>query len=98
MYVKDSTDVALDELVPPPPGPWDDCFTNIVRWPKLTWPGALELTIESNCSELVVFDQLDHAICVEPQTAPPDALNFRPTVVEPGRPLIAETTWSWQLL
>ena len=38
------------------------------------------------------------ALCVEPQTAPPDALNTGPAIVEPGRPLIAEMTWTWRSL
>jgi galactose mutarotase-like enzyme len=38
------------------------------------------------------------ALCVEPQTAPPDALNHAPAIVEPGRPLSAEMTWTWRSL
>ncbi|MEE8331706.1 MAG: aldose 1-epimerase [Acidimicrobiia bacterium] len=85
------------ERVVPPPGPWDDCFGGIRRWPVLTWPGALELRIESSCQFLVVYNERQNAVCVEPQTAPPDALNHDPFVVEPGRPLVATTTWSWRL-
>jgi len=35
---------------------------------------------------------------VEPQTGPPDALNIRPVVVEPGRPLTATMEWRWRSL
>ena len=70
--------------VPPPPGPWDDCFTDLRRPPVLRWPGFLELTIESDCPDWVVYTEPEDALCVEPQTAPPDALNTDPTVVEPG--------------
>jgi aldose 1-epimerase len=62
----------------------------------LRWPGFLELTIESDCPAWVVFTEPDHALCVEPQTAPPDALNGTPAVVEPGRPLVAEMAWTWR--
>jgi len=86
-----------ERIAPPPPGPWDDCFGGIERWPVLTWPGALELRIESSCEFLVIYTEPEHAVCVEPQTAPPDALNRDPFVVEPGRPLVATTRWSWQL-
>jgi galactose mutarotase-like enzyme len=56
------------------------------------------LTIESDCPTWVVYTVPADAICVEPQTAPPDALNAGPAVVEPGRPLVAEMTWTWRSL
>jgi galactose mutarotase-like enzyme len=46
---------------------------------------------------VVVFDEPDHAICLEPQTAPPDVFNREPFVVQPGDPLVATATWSWHL-
>jgi aldose 1-epimerase len=98
MYVRDAAGIATDELVPPPPGPWDDCFTDLRRAPVLRWPGFLELTIESDCPDWVVYTVPEETICVEPQTAPPDALNADPTVVQSGCPLIAEMTWRWRSL
>jgi aldose 1-epimerase len=99
MYRRDDSGIATSETIsPPPPGPWDDCFTGLRRPPRLTWPGFLELTIESDCPTWVVYTVPDQAICVEPQTAPPDALNTGPALVEPGRPLIAEMTWTWRSL
>ena len=99
MYVRDAAGIATRALVsPPPPGPWDDCFTDLRRAPILRWPGFLELTIESDCPDWVVFTEPEDALCVEPQTAPPDALNTAPTIVEPGRPLVAEMTWRWRSL
>lgn len=99
MYRRDATGMPTGGLVePPPPGPWDDCFTHLRRPPMLRWPGFLELTIESDCPAWVVYTEPVDALCVEPQTAPPDALNADPAIVEPGRPLIAEMTWSWRTL
>ena len=98
MFRRDATGIATTELVTPPPGPWDDCFTDLQRPPILRWPGFLELTIESACPSWVVYTMPTDAICVEPQTAPPDALNRSPFVVAPGRPLIAEMTWTWRSL
>lgn len=99
MYRRDESGIATGELLsPPPPGPWDDCFTGLRRPPRLTWPGYLELTIDSDCPTWVVYTVPEDAVCVEPQTAPPDALNTGPTIVEPGRPLIAEMTWTWRSL
>jgi hypothetical protein len=36
-----------------------------------------------------VFDELPFATCIEPQSAPPDAPNVRPHVLEPGESLTA---------
>jgi aldose 1-epimerase len=96
MYLRDAAGIATGELVPPPPGPWDDCFTDLRRPPVLRWPGFLELTIESDCPDWVIYTSPEDALCVEPQTAPPDALNTDPTVIQPGRPLTAEMTWRWR--
>jgi galactose mutarotase-like enzyme len=98
MYLRDADGIATDRLVAPPPGPWDDCFTDLRRPPVLRWPGFLELTVESDCPDWVVYTFPEDALCVEPQTAPPDALNTDPTVVLPGRPLSAEMTWRWRSL
>ena len=98
MYVRDAAGIPTGELVPPPPGPWDDCFTDLRRPPVLRWPGFLELTIESDCPDWVVYTVPEDTICVEPQTAPPDALNTDPTVIQPDRPLVAEMTWRWRSL
>jgi aldose 1-epimerase len=99
MYRRDASGIATAELiVPPPPGPWDDCFTDLQRPPVLRWPGFLELTIGSDCPSWVVYTVPAEALCVEPQTAPPDALNTGPAIVEPGSPLVAEMTWTWRSL
>ncbi len=95
MYRRDAAGIATTELIRPPAGPWDDCFTDLRRPPTLRWPGVLGLTIESDCPAWVVFTFPTDALCVEPQTAPPDALNTDPTVVHPGRPLVAEMTFRW---
>ena len=84
--------------VTPPPGPWDDCFTDLRRSPSLRWPGFLELTVESDCPDWVIYTVPEDALCVEPQTARPDALNTAPTVVMPDQPLVAEMTWRWRSL
>ena len=83
----------------PPTRPWDDCFT-AVRWPvTLTWPGALQLSITSTCDHLVVYDHPRHAICVEPQSGPPDALNLDlARLVRRHDPLVVEAALSWQVL
>ena len=82
-------------VTPPPPGPWDDCFEHITAPTLLEWPATLRLSIDSDTDYLVVYDEQPGAVCVEPQTAPPNDLSF---TVEPGRPLVATTTWRWERL
>jgi aldose 1-epimerase len=45
-----------------------------------------------------VFTEPADALCVEPQTAPPGALDVDAAVVEPGAPLTATMTWRWRSL
>jgi aldose 1-epimerase len=100
VFVRDADYIATPELVRPGPHPWDDCFTGVRRAPRLSWPGLLDLRIESDCRYWVVYDMPSDAICVEPQTAPPDGLNWLPpedVLVEPGRPLVATMTMRWRM-
>lgn len=99
MWVRGPDGVPTGDLVsPPPPGPYDDCLTDLRRPPVLRWPGAIELSIESTCDDLVVFDMPTHAVCLEPQTGPPDALRLTPLLVEPGWPLLADVSFRWRSL
>ncbi|MFI1227335.1 MULTISPECIES: aldose 1-epimerase [unclassified Streptomyces] len=82
--------------IDPLPGPWDDCFgmpdgVDV----KLTWPEQLELTVKSRSPWVVVYDEQDEAVCVEPQSGPPNGLNTAPRLVTPIDPLELTTTWSW---
>jgi aldose 1-epimerase len=96
MFERDAEGIPSGRLVSPTAGPWDDCFTDLRTDPRLAWPGGPELTISSSCADWVVFNQRDDALCVEPQSAPPDAVNLGPTVVEPGEPLVATMEWRWR--
>jgi aldose 1-epimerase len=85
--------------IDPKPGPWDDCF----GMPggveaTLTWPGQLELKVTSREEWAVVYDEQREAVCVEPQTGPPNGLNTLPHLVTPLEPLEASTTWAWRRL
>lgn len=95
MLRRDGEGIATAERVPVPPEPWDDCFDQ-VRWPvRLTWPDALVLDISGDTRYAVVYTEPDDAVCVEPQTGPPDALNVEPVLVTSDRPLTATMTWAW---
>lgn len=98
MYVRDGNGITTAATTVPTPRPWDDCFTDLTGPPRLTWPGVLELELTSSCDHWVVYDQLDHAICVEPQTGPPDFTTIRPSAVEAGESLEASMTWRWRRL
>ncbi|MDT0320457.1 aldose epimerase family protein [Streptomyces millisiae] len=85
--------------VPPGPGPWDDCFgmPDGVRV-ALVWPDELELTVASRTPWVVVYDEQPEAVCVEPQSGPPNGLNTHPRLVTELEPLEISTSWTWRRL
>lgn len=87
--------IPTGRLVEPSPGPWDDCFTDVAQPLVLRWPGLVELTLSSTCSHWVVFDRRSYALCVEPQSGPPDEFNQSPRVLAPGESLTETFTISW---
>ncbi len=95
MLVRDAEGMPTGERVTPPAGPWDDAFTGVRRPPALEWGSALRLELESTCPWWVVYTHPVDAICVEPQSGPPDAVNLAPEVVLPGGPLVHEMHWRW---
>jgi len=78
MFELDPDGIPTGHLVPPPPGPWDDCFADLAGPPVIAWPGAVQLTLTSSCRCWVVYNRPVHALCVEPQTDAPDAVNRLP--------------------
>ncbi len=95
MLVRDATGIPTGERVPPPPGPWDDAFTGLRANPVLEWPGELRLELSSSCAWWVVFTEPDYAVCVEPQSGPPDAANQGTPPVVRGAPLTHTMRWRW---
>lgn len=87
MYRRDDEWITVDELVPVPEAPFDDCFRN--DQPVRLTVGGVDLVLTSGCTDWVVFDMRPHGTCVEPETAPPDAFNIRPNRLEPGDTLAA---------
>lgn len=88
------------DLAPvPAERPWDDCFTAIT-WPvTLAWPGALEVQVHATCDHVVRYDQQPRAVCIEPQTGPPDAANLGlARLVRRHDPLVVEASLTWRLL
>ena len=96
MYARSADMIPTGEKVDVPEGPWDDCFVGVDSAPEIRWPGALTLRLVSDASHWVVYDEPAHAICVEPMTGPPNALNLLPVEVHPDRPLVAEFELQWE--
>jgi aldose 1-epimerase len=95
MYAKDAEGIPTGEIVRPPDGPWDDCFIGLRSGPVLEWPGILRLQLDSDADHWVIYTEPEHAVCVEPQTGPPDGLNLAPRTLEPGQRIETSMTWRW---
>jgi aldose 1-epimerase len=91
MYVRDSDGIAVTKCVHQQHdlmhGQLDDCFTDTVTAPVLKFENGPTVRLESDCSHWVVYNEPSHAICVEPQSGPPNGLNSEPLVVSPSQPL-----------
>jgi len=94
MYSRDQDGIATLPLVAPSPPPWDDCFVN--HRPVLLHHASQRLTLRSDCSHWVIYDQRPDATCVEPQSGPPDAFNLAPSVVPAGETLTRWFRMSWE--
>lgn len=96
MHVRDADHIATAELAPPKPHPWDDCFVRPLGPLRLHHPG-LTVTVDSDCSHWVVYDEQPGLLCVEPQSAPPDAFNIGgATRLAPGELLQHTMTIGWR--
>jgi len=96
MFERGADGIPTGALIDPPARPWDDCFAGVVHDPELSW-GDLNLQFRSDADHWVVFDELEHAICVEPQTDPPNAFNTKPTVLDEGEDLTVTFTLDWSM-
>jgi aldose 1-epimerase len=86
MYERDDDGMPSSRRVAPSPRPWDDCFTELAEGPQLRW-GTVEVGLASSADHWVVYDEPSHALCVEPQTGPPNDVNDDPQVLDEGESL-----------
>ncbi|RZA34197.1 MAG: aldose epimerase [Lysobacteraceae bacterium] len=93
MYPRDVDGVAILPPRTPSAGPWDDCFVN--RQPVALESEGQTLTLRSDCTHWVVYDETPYATCVEPQSGPPDAFNIDPFVLAPGAALVRDFHIAW---
>lgn len=104
MYERGADGLPTGALVPPGPRPWDDAFTRLRTSPIVRWPRFLEIALTSTAAVWVVYDERAEGVCVEPQTAPPDAINLatavgqEPDVADADRPMSASMAWRWREL
>ncbi|PWI42501.1 aldose epimerase [Streptomyces sp. ICBB 8177] len=87
------------DRIEPRPGPWDDCFgmpdgVDVA----LTWPEQLRLRVTSPTPWVVVYDEQPEAVCVEPQSGPPNGLNTCPRLVTKIDPLEITASFTWERL
>ncbi|CAB4859688.1 unannotated protein [freshwater metagenome] len=94
MYQRDAEGIPTGVLVTPPTGPWDDCFIEPLA-PITLHYDTCTITVTSDCSHWVVYDQPHHATCIEPQSGPPDAFNLGAEVLLPGQTLQRTMTIRW---
>jgi aldose 1-epimerase len=81
-------------------GTYDDCFSDPSEAPALIYPTsdpdrALRIDLDSDCSHWVVFDQPAHAVCIEPQSGPPNQVNDDPVWLGFGESLARTFRIGW---
>lgn len=76
MMERDADLLPTGKLIEPSRQPWDDAFTEIRGTPAIIWEGAARIDIECDAPWWVVCTEDPEGICIEPQTAPPDAANL----------------------
>lgn len=85
MYVRDAHGIPAGQITTPTAQPWDDCFTNPLAPIELRYEtpdhDSLLITVDSDCDHWVIYDQLAHATCVEPQSGPPNGFNIANVVM-----------------
>ena len=94
-YAVDGDMIPTGKMKPVPPTPWNETFVGLAGPPVISWAGALDLEISSTFDHWVIFTEPDHALCVEPQSGPPNQVNSAPYVVGPNNPLIGSMTLRW---
>lgn len=79
-------------------GPFDDAFVVPSGTASVRWPGALSIDIDADSSWFVVLTEMPDAVCIEPQSGPPngvnDGLGGTIPIAAPGRPHVLTTTWT----
>jgi aldose 1-epimerase len=79
-------------------GRFDDAFHVPSGVATVQWPGWVEIIVTNSHPWFVVFDEREEAVCVEPQTGPPNGVNPESDVecvrATPNAPVVMNTTWT----
>ncbi len=96
-WTRDASGIPTGKLGCVKDRPWDDCFRGVGAM-GLRWPGALTVDVTHDCPDVVIYDP-EHAICIEPQSGPPNAANLSPTeaLVPAGSALEHTVQWRWTM-
>lgn len=76
MLERDSEGLPSGKIVSPSKQPWDDAFTQIRGVPAVVWEDVARIDIECDAPWWVLYTEDADGVCIEPQTAPPDAANL----------------------
>ena len=83
MWQRGPDGTTTGRIQPVAPPPWDDAFSGVTQPVVLRWPELL-LEMRSDCDTWVIYSEPADAICIEPQSGPPDSFRHRPQVIQPG--------------
>ena len=76
MLERASDGLPTGKRIEPCKEPWDDIFTEVRGTPAVVWDGAARIDIECDTPWWVVYTEDSEGVCIEPQTAPPEAANL----------------------
>ena len=76
MLIRGSDGIPTGKRSAPTQPPWDDAFTGIKGTPAVVWEDVARISIECDAPWWVVYSEDSDGVCIEPQTAPPDAQNL----------------------
>ena len=104
MFELDDVMIPTGRLIEPTPPPWDNTFAGLADGPRIRWPGLLDVELSSDCEYWTIYTEPEHAVCVEPQTAAPDAFNravgpsnTSDTLLEAGQTVTATFSLRWNV-
>ncbi len=97
MYERGQDGIPTGQLIDVPDGPWDDCFTDLTERPRIDWGDTLSIELQSSCDHWVLYTEPDHALCVEPQSGPPNQFNTEPDTIGPKSTFEAWYSISWSI-
>lgn len=96
MLMRDSDGMPTQQHVSAPAADLDDVLYVSDHSMTLAWGGQYALVIENSHPWFVVYDQRPGFICVEPQTAPPNAVNEAVLASVTTTPIRMQTRWTFR--